>query len=230
MVVTVPETKPPAPSNGLWRLAPLAVSLLAAGLAAIDVRRSFTLAEIEEVLQSRRPWRDLVPIWHPDAGSSVYLALLKGWSHVGSTEWVTRVPSLVAVALAAAVVCALGTRLVERRVGLAAGTLFAISSYTTGLGRAAGPLALAVLAATVATWLFIVAIESGGLTPWSAYACIAVVSVYVHASCALVLVAHGAALVVRGRRASRRNPRDDLARSPSSPHPRSYWCSPGTAS
>jgi mannosyltransferase len=110
----------------------------------------------------------------------------------------------VAVALAAATVYALGARLFERHVGLAAGALFAISSYTTGLGRDAGPLALAVLAATVATWLFVVANESGGLTPWCAYAGVAVASVYVHASCALVLLAHGATLVLREHWATRR--------------------------
>ena len=96
-------------------------------------------------------------------------ALLKGWLHVGSAEWVARLPSLVAVALtAAAAVRARGRVSSNRRVGLAAGVLFATSAYTTGIGRSAGPLALAVLAATLATWLFVVAMRVGrGRISWS---------------------------------------------------------------
>ena len=199
MAVTAPETKALAARRYIWSLAPVCVALLAAGLAAIDPRRSFTLAEVEWVLQSGRQWRDLVPIWHADASGSVYLALLKGWLHVGSAERVARVPSVVAVALTAALVYALGARLFDRSAGVAAGVLFATIAFTTGLGRNVGPLALAVLAATLATWLFVVATESRGRIAWSAYAVVAAASVYIHASCVLVLVAHAATFVVMRR-------------------------------
>lgn len=196
MGATVFEARALTARRCLWLLAPVAVSALAAGLAAIDVRRSFTLPEVESVLQSERPWRELIPIWHADASGSLYLALLKGWLHVGSAEWIARLPSLAAVALTAALVYMVGARLVDRQAGLAAGVLFAASAYTTGVGGNAGPIALAVLAATLATWLFVVAIESGGAIAWSAYAIVAALSVYIHASCAFVLIAHAAALVL----------------------------------
>jgi mannosyltransferase len=197
VVATPSDAMLPAARRRLWLLAPLAVSLLAGGLASIHVRRSFTLAEVESLLQSHRPWRELVPVWHANAGDSVYLGLLKGWLHVGSSEWVTRVPSVVAVACTAAVVYALGARLFDRSAGLAAGVLFATSAYTLGAGREAEPVALAMLAATVATWLFVTASESEGRIAWSAYAVVAAASVYVHASCVLVLVAHAAMLFFR---------------------------------
>ncbi len=60
-----------------------------------------------------------------------------------------------------------------------------------------------MLAAAIATWRFLVAVASGSRLAWSAYAAIAVVSVYIHASCALVLVAQAATLLF-GRRPTRR--------------------------
>jgi mannosyltransferase len=183
-------------SRALGLLAPVAVALLAAGLGVIGIRRSFGLAEIEAVLESGRAWHDLVPFRDADASGSLYLLLLRGWLHVASSEWVARVPSLVAVGLAAAAVYALGCRLFDRNAGLAAGAVFAASASTATAGRTAGPLALALLAATLATLLFVVAIESGGATAWCAYALVAAASVYVHTSCALVLGAHAVALAL----------------------------------
>jgi mannosyltransferase len=187
----------------LWLAAPVAVSLLAAGLAAVGARRSFELAEVERVLQAHRSWKTLAPVWHPHASDSLYLILLKGWLHVGSSEAAVRAPSIAAVGCSAAVVYALGARLFDRPVGLAAGAAFAASAYTAGAGREAGPLAFAMPAAAVATWLFVVARSSGSRLAWSAYVLVAGASVYIHASCALVLVAH-AAMLVFGARPTRR--------------------------
>ncbi len=187
----------------LWLAAPIAVFLLAAGLAAVGGRRSFVLAEVERVFQAQRPWRTLVPVWHVHASDSLYLVLLKGWLHIGSSEAAVRAPSIAAVACAAAVVYALGVRLFDRPIGLAAGAMFATSAYTAGAGRETGPLAFAMLAAAVATLLFVVARSSGGRLAWGAYTVVATASVYVHASCTLVLVAH-AAMLVFGCRPTRR--------------------------
>jgi mannosyltransferase len=195
---TAPEARGRA---RLWIAAPVVLSLVTAALAAVGARRSFTLVEAESVLQSGRPWRDLVPVWHVQASDGIYLGLLKGWLHVGSSEWVARAPSIAAAAATAGVVYALGTRLFDRVAGLAAGALFATSAYTAGLGREAQPLAAAMLAVTLSTWLFLVALDSRRRHAWAAYCAVAALSVYVHPSCALVLVAH-AAMLFFGRRAT----------------------------
>ncbi len=188
-------TAPVASSRArLWLAAPFALSLLTADLAAIHIRRPLVLAEVESVLESRRRWSELVPVWHPQASDGVYLGLLKAWAHAGSSEWVARTPSVVAVACTAGLVYALGAQLFDRLTALAAGTLFATSSTTAGIGREVQPIALAMLAATLATWLFVVARRSRRPGHWVVYAIVAASSVYVHASCALVLVAHAAML------------------------------------
>jgi mannosyltransferase len=156
------------------------------------------------VLHSRATWRSLVPFRHADASGSVYLALLKGWLHVGSAEWVARAPSVAAVALTAGCVTLLGARLFGRASGLAAGVALASSAAMAGLGREASPLATAVFAATAGTWLFVIALETDRRSVWSAYVVVATASVYVHASCALVLVAHVIALWLDGRHPLRR--------------------------
>ena len=185
--------------RGLWAVAPLGVGLLAAGLGTIGIRRSFTLAEVEAVLQSHHGWKGLVPFWHADASGALYLVFLKGWLHAGSSEWVVRAPSVAATGLTAVIVCLLGTRLVDRRTGLVAGILFAVSAFTTATGRTAAPLAFSLLAATLVTWLFVLALESGNPLLWALYALTAAAAVYAHASSVLVLVAHVVALVVSPR-------------------------------
>ncbi len=179
----------------VWSLAPAAVGVLAAALAAVGARRSLSLVEVEDVLRSRRAWSQLVPFEHASASGSLYLVALKGWLYVGSAEWVARAPSIAACGLTAAVVYLLGARLVDRATGLAAGAAFATTAYALDVGRDVGSLGLAVLAVATATWLFAVALETNWLALWGAYVVVAVAASYLHASCATVLVAHAAALV-----------------------------------
>jgi uncharacterized membrane protein len=204
-VILQPSTVPRRRSRELlWGLAAVVPGLLAAALASIAVRRSFSLAEIERVFETRRPWRSLVPFDPADPSGALYQAALKGWLHLGSQEWVARVPSIAAFALTAFVVCMLGSRLFDRRVGLVAGTVFATTAFSVGLARAAGPLPLAVLAVTVATWLLVRALESDAIGWWSGYVVAAVAAVYLHASAAPVLTAHACAVVLWPRELRRR--------------------------
>jgi len=194
----VPETRRVA-----WALAPVAIGLLSAGLAAISLTQSFGLSEVEETLHARRDWSQLVPFTHADASGSGYAALLKAWSGVGSDEWVLRAPSVLAVALASVVVYLLGTRLFDRLTGAVAGVAFATSSLTIELGGRVGSLALGMLAAVLATWLFVVAAESGRRVVWAGYVVVGAAGAYVHASVAFVLVAHAVAAFWLPRRGAR---------------------------
>ena len=176
-----------------WVVAPVAVGILAAGLSALSLTHSLGLSEIEEVLEARRPWSQLVPFAHADASGSAFVAALAGWLHVGSADWAVRVPSVVAVALACVCVYFLAARLFDRLVGLVAGAALATSQLTVDMGSRVGALALAILAVSLASWLFVVAAESGRGLAWASYTVVAVAAVFVHASCAFVIVAHAAA-------------------------------------
>jgi len=196
--VTETRARAPASAGRAWTLAGVAAALLAAGLAAIGARRSFSLDEAETVLHARRGWSALAP-FDADPSGSAYAALLHGWLQLGTSEWLARVPSIAALALATGVVHLLGGRLLGRRAGALAAAALATSAFAVGAGRTADALALGLLAAVLATWLLGVALESEHALAWVAYTLVAAVGVYVHASCALVLPAHAVALAFAPR-------------------------------
>jgi len=195
VVATASDAEARATGRLAWALVPVGVGVLAAGLAALPLRHSFGLSEVEKRLLAERDWSQLVPFAHADASASTYAAILKVWSNVGTDEWVLRAPSVAAVALTSMAVYFLGARLFDRLAGVVAGVAFATSELTVDLGSQVGGLALAVLAATTATWLFVVAAESGRRSAWFAYAIVAAAGVYVHATVAFVLAAHAVALI-----------------------------------
>jgi hypothetical protein len=199
VVATTPDAAVPETRRLVWALAPVAIGLLSAGLAAISVTQSFGLNEIEETLHAKRDWSQLVPLSHADASGSAYAVILKAWSSVGTEEWMLRAPSVLSVALASVVLYLLGARLFDRLTGTVAGVAFATSSLTIQLGGHVDSL----LAAVLATWLFVVATDSGRRVAWIAYVVVAAAGAYVHASVAFVLVAHAAAVFWLPRRSAR---------------------------
>ena len=136
-----------------------------------------------------------------EASQALYLLLLKPWLTLTSTdEWVARAPSVLAAALAAALLVSLGIRLFgSRLVGLGAGLLLATNAFSVAWSQQARQYALAMLFAVVVTYLFVVALESEGWGWWLAYGIVAGVSVYSHFFVALVLVSHVPALVATRR-------------------------------
>jgi mannosyltransferase len=188
-------------STRLRRLGPPAVGALSGLLATVGIwSRPYSLDEAEHVAVTTRRWAELVPFSHVDASGSAYAPLLKGWLHVGSSEWVARVPSVAAIALAAIIVCLLGTQLFDRRAGLVAGVAFATSGFVIGSAQLVGPLAFAVLDATLATWLLVLALGTDRRLAWTGYAVVAGLGPWLHASCSFVLVAQAAAIGVAAQR------------------------------
>jgi mannosyltransferase len=112
----------------------------------------------------RRPFGELLRMMgHVDAVHGVYYMFI--WVAVrlgGPGELVTRLPSALAMAAAAAAVAALGRRLVSPRAGLAAGLLFAalpqVSLYAQDAREYAGVAALA----TTGSYLLVRAMTDPG--------------------------------------------------------------------
>ena len=185
-----------------------AAGATAAVLGAISIeRRSLWMDEALDVAWSELSWPDYLRLAFQNEGSqALYLLLLKPWLTLTSTnEWVARTPSVVAAALAAALLVALGIRLFESRlVGLGAGLLLATNAFSVAWSQQARQYALAMVFAVAVTYLFVVALESEGWGWWLAYGIVAGVSVYSHFFVALVLVSHVPALVVSRRRIAMR--------------------------
>jgi hypothetical protein len=103
-------------------------------------RPSFTRDETATLAAVHRSFPQLVRMLGTvDAVHGLYYALIWVVARIGgSGEFAVRLPSAVALAIAAAAVTALGRRLVSLRAGLAAGLAFAVLPSHPG-GRAAHP-------------------------------------------------------------------------------------------
>jgi mannosyltransferase len=143
----------------------------------------------------------------------------------GTSEAVLRLPSLIAMSLAAGLTAALGTRLARasdlpapRAVGLVAGLMLAAVPLTTRYAQEARPYALTTLFAVLATYLLVGAVaETGAVTGavtgarghpgarrsawWAGYAAALVLTGLFNLFAVLLAVGHGVSLLVAGRTA-----------------------------
>ncbi|MGH3276544.1 MAG: glycosyltransferase family 39 protein [Streptosporangiaceae bacterium] len=149
------------PGPRWMRMAPPAVTI-AVLLAGITVP-SYWRDEAATLAAVRRPFGDMIAmLGNVDAVHGAYYAL--AWVVVrlfGSGELALRLPSVIAMAIAAAFVAALGRRLVSPQAGLAAGLLFAVVPDISLYGQDARPYAMVTAMATIATYLLVRALGTG---------------------------------------------------------------------
>lgn len=144
-------------------------------------------------------------LWHQlegtDATIGPYYVLMRVWTTVfGDSDLSLRLPSVLAMAGAAAVIGLIGNRLGSHRIGLLAGLTFAILPITTRFGQEARPYALATLAAAVATLLLIRLLEGFTLGIALAYAAAVTALGLMHLVALLMLAAHGLAVLLLKRK------------------------------
>ena len=195
---------PPAADGGvarvagvpLWLVPPvvtLAVMVWGIGGASYSRDEAATLSAVQ------RPLHGLLRMLsNIDAVHGAYYVLL--WPVVrvfGAGEVATRLPSAVAMAVAAAAVFGLGRRLVSVRAGLAAGLVFAVLPEVSLYGQTARPYALATALAAVASYVLVRAVQdaaggdAGRVRVWlTGYGvCLAALG-YVHMFGLLLAAAH----------------------------------------
>jgi mannosyltransferase len=143
-------------------LVPAAVTLLA-GLYKIT-GSSYTHDETATVAAVHRSFPQLVRmLGNVDVVHGAYYALI--WLVVrvgGGSELAVRLPSAVAMAVAAGLVAVLGRRLVSSWAGLAAGLAFAVLPSVSWYAQNAREGALLVALATLASYCFLRALEANG--------------------------------------------------------------------
>jgi mannosyltransferase len=143
----------------LWAVpafATLALTLWEIRTPSYSVDETFTMSAVQ------RPFGALLRMLaHIDAVHGAYYLML--WPLVrlfGPGELVTRLPSAVAMAAAAAAVSGVGRRLVSTRAGLAAGLVFAVVPAISYYGQTARPYGLATALAAIASYLLVRAIQA----------------------------------------------------------------------
>src|SRR5438477_5595065 len=147
----------------------------------------------------RLGWAELFRlVGHVDAVVAPYYVVEKLWTAVAGTSPVAlRLPSVVAMAVAAGLVAVLGARLAGRRVGLVAGLVFAAVPATSRFAQEARPYAFVVLLAVLATLLLVRFVERPGVRTGLPYALTVALLGAFHLVGLLLLGAH--AVAARGR-------------------------------
>ncbi|MFD4758678.1 glycosyltransferase family 39 protein [Streptomyces sp. NPDC058439] len=149
--------------------------------------------------------RILAMLHNVDAVHSTYYVLMHGWMAVfGDSETAMRMPSALAMSATAALVALIGRRLFGPRAGMCGGMLFALIPIVSRFAQEARSYALVVLAATLATFLLLRALDMPRRWwRWAGYAlCVAVIGL-LHLVALTVLAGHCVAVVRRARQEGR---------------------------
>ncbi|MEU9401820.1 hypothetical protein [Streptomyces sp. NPDC048242] len=190
--------RPPAPTpeRGARRrtltTAPLVLPALTALLLGLwGLTRHGSLWRDESVTWqvAHRPLDDLLALLgRIDAVHGLYYLLMHGVFALWDGGLVAlRLPSVLATALAAAGVGALGARLVGRRAGVLAGVLFTLLPATQQYAQEGRSYALVTAGVVWGTYLLL-------REKWPAYGVLLCLSCWLHEFAALALVAHGLTL------------------------------------
>ncbi|MGW0764611.1 glycosyltransferase family 39 protein [Streptomyces sp. NPDC002676] len=173
-----------------------AVAALALGLWGIDRHDSMWR---DESVTDQVAHRSVGQLWHLlghiDAVHGLYYLLM----HAVFALWdgglvALRLPSTLAMALAAAGVGTIGARLAGRRAGVLAGLVFAVLPVTQQYAQEGRSYALVTAGVTWATYLFLRGIESARRRWWTAYAVTLALTCWLHEFAALVPAAHALTL------------------------------------
>jgi mannosyltransferase len=133
---------------------------------------------------------------HIDGALTPYYLFMHWWTGlVGTTHLDLRVPSIVAMAVAAALVARIGTRLADPFTGLVAGLLFVAVPSVSRYAQDARPYAFAVLFATLATLLLLRAVDKPGWPRWGWYALAVALLGLSNILAFLLLLGHAVAVV-----------------------------------
>jgi mannosyltransferase len=191
-----------------WQLALPAGATLCMTLWGIT-GASFWRDEAATLSAVRRPmpalWRMLE---HTDVVHGLYYLIM--WPLVrvlGFGELGARLPSAIAMSVAAAGTAAIGRRLLSPRAGVAAGLTFAVLPVTSRYGQEARSYAMVLALAVLASYLLVRVVEAdadgAGLRRWlAAYAAVLAVMGWANMISLLIIPAHALTLVWSARSAS----------------------------
>ncbi len=135
-------------------------------------------------------WKKFLTTMRYGEGNMVlFYVLLRGWMHLGDSEFVLRcLPVLSGVATIPAVY-QLGNRFLSRYTGLAGAAVLALHSYHFRFSQELRSYSLLLFLLVLSSYLFLAAVESPhrkGI--WLAYVLMSALAIYAHAFAVLVLV------------------------------------------
>ena len=169
-------------------------AMLGLGLLGLD-RHSVWRDEAASLIAAQRSLPELSALLGQlETVHALYYTLLHGWLQLGSGEAWARVPSVLAMTVAAGLVGLIGARVASVRVGVVAGLLFVANPSVSYYAQEARSTALVVAFALLTTWLLLQAVERHPRW-WAAYAAACAVLVGLNLLAVLVPLALGVTLL-----------------------------------
>ena len=178
--------------------APVLIGLLGLAISLIGIGTpSIWYDEAASIISATRSWEQLgAMIGNVDLVHAAYYALLHvvfdlfGYSPVS-----LRVPSAIAIAVAAALTVVLGRLLDRPRLGVIAGLVFCLLPRVTWAGTEGRSYAATAALAVLLTVVLVLASRSTRRSLWALYAALVVLSCVVFVYAALVVVAHAVTML-----------------------------------
>ncbi|HEV2116381.1 MAG TPA: glycosyltransferase family 39 protein [Terriglobales bacterium] len=124
-------------------------------------KKSFWLDEIVSVSIARLDpagFRNVVLSWELNEG--LYYTLLRGWMHLGQSEFVVRLLSALPAVAAIPFVYLLGRRLFSETVGMIAALLLAVNAFDVRYAQEARGYSLFAFLVVLACWFFVRCVDA----------------------------------------------------------------------
>ena len=129
-------------------------------------------------------------VWNGEFNMVLYYAMLRGWMHLGRSEFLIRLLSVLFAAATIPVVYCLGVRLFKRSTALLACLLLAVHPADLVLSQRARSYPLVILLVTVSSLFFLRLIEKPTWGDAISYAVVSAAAVYSHFFALLIITAH----------------------------------------
>ncbi|MER5617985.1 glycosyltransferase family 39 protein [Streptomyces sp. NPDC002215] len=145
--------------------------------------------------------RTVPEIWHMldrvDVVHGLYYLFMHGvFTVFGDNLVALRMPSVVAMTGAAALVTLLGARLADRWTGLAAGLGFSLIPAVQQYAQEGRSYALVAACVALTSWLLVAAVDSPGVGRWSAYSAAVLTGALLNWFSLLLLFAHAVTITL----------------------------------
>jgi mannosyltransferase len=191
--------------RALRRLAWVLATIVAACLGlARSSWAGLSAAELSVWGFATTPWPEALRLARvQEAAEMPYRLLARAWVEIfGVSEFALRAPSVLAMSATAGVTAALASHLFSAKAGLLAGLFVAVLPTTSRYAHEAGPQALTVLAAVVATLTLVRVFDRPGFRRFAAYAVAVALLGLAHAGALVLLLAHAVAVLAMRRSAA----------------------------
>jgi len=198
----MPEIKPLRWRWLDWTL--VSTATIVAGVLRIYAldRKPFWLDEGVSVAISRLDWYNFIRLmWRREANMSLYYLLLRGWQHLGGSEFFLRSLSVVFAVATVPAIYWLALRLFDRRVATIASLLFAVNAYSVRYAQEARSYSLYVFLGTLSWICFIEYVRNPSARLRRAFICCSALAVYAHLYFAFFIVAQWIAARIYERKA-----------------------------